>query len=343
MYQFFNFLSGGAGQTTSPWTVVSASDGSSITSTGTNITNASDLIWSTTAASAAHSWFLMQNTIMRSGSIVSSSTDPDASIYLLVDCEYNASNSEAYARIAWDWNEYDCSAATTASAPSPHSDNTEYHYRSNQGDQRFMYDYHASYPTYFHGTMDSTGSFYAYSANAQYVGAYANYPFMACIVRLETPRTIAVDSFPVVAKFQYDVSVKGPMDKSSIYNDYWKDGDPSPTQYAEFGWSMWWSDGSRLTYAGRPGWTVSYANYMILGDTMDYQGSDIDGTYPMLPVFCMTTHTNKLAVRGRVPDFFQAPGYTNINGATVPFSGTPTHCVVGDYFLPVTASLLPGV
>ena len=58
MYNLYTFISGGAGQTTSPWLIMSASNASSVT---TAWTGSGDVTWNRTGS--AHSWFVARNDV----------------------------------------------------------------------------------------------------------------------------------------------------------------------------------------------------------------------------------------------------------------------------------------
>jgi hypothetical protein len=96
-----------------------------------------------------------------------------------------------------------------------------------------------------------------------------------------------------------------------------------------------------LAYATIDGLSVSPA-----GDTPS-TGEALDGTFPLLPAFIYNTNATPSTsiVRGRIPDIF--PGSCidstfGFGGLTTPATGTPEYCVVGDWWLPFSASLLPG-
>lgn len=345
MWQYFNFLSGGAGQATSPWTVVSASNGSTLTGNGSNITGASSFIWRLESQTTfSYSWFLMKNSTMRSGSLLGS----PGNVFMMVECLYGSGNDQTYAIFSWDINEYDATPGNITASCGANAAGTEYRYITDEEDQKFVYDYNVSYPTYFHGTMDETGSFVALSARGGYTG-YTNYPFTATMLRCETPRTILVDGFPIITRFQYEpdsAEDTGPWAATSFAYDYWR-WHRGAGSTNERGWSMYWSDATadNGTTWGRgfnPTLSYAFSGKGSVVTSIGASGDDLDGTYPMMPMFCGTWENVHKSIRGRIPDIFTAPGEANVAGTTVPFSGTPTHCVVGDVFLPFTASLLPG-
>ena len=113
---------------------------------------------------------------------------------------------------------------------------------------------------------------------------------------------------------------------------------------------MWWpngTDGISTTYVmgmiAQPNSTSAqpWGNY-----GQRNEGASIDSKFPLISTYIWTndglSSRYQQAVRGRLPDVFIASDYSNLLGMTTPAAGTPTHSVIGAYWFPATASILPG-
>ena len=164
MFNLFTMLSGGNGNSDAKWEIVSASDGSTVAAGGTNITTATDFVFNNPGA--AHSWFVARKAMLP--------TTASASryIYFTADCE-NTNKYQAY--FAFDY-ETPSSAGTTTNrpthaGPNPYAKDTQQFIPSTTD---------AGNPTYFHGIIDTTGSFYVFTSRNE-SGKY-NAPFATWIV-----------------------------------------------------------------------------------------------------------------------------------------------------------------
>jgi hypothetical protein len=233
-------------------------------------------------------------------------------------------------------------------------------------DQRKLYReaYDAGNQAYWHGTIDTTGSFYTVSSQAG--GSVYPYQCTICCARIETARTGTVDPFPVFLKVGYDNNTgrHGPWgqgkngqdtttyNNTACYGQYAYNSTPSPAWTQNGGQAVWSTDGTPIQSSNNNGRNIGFLKYTTMG-TYRNPGSDtpiageqVDGTYPLLPSFLYEDFGGASSVvRGRLPDVFQAAWLENNNGLgglVTPATGTPEYCVVGDYWLPFSASLLPG-
>ena len=363
MYNLYTFLSGGAGQTTSPWLIISASNASSVT---TEWTGSGDVTFN--QHGSPHSWFVCKNNNIFPGSEV---------LYLTVACSSTSSAGNGVDFwMSFDHNEPNFTSSTTSVAPLTNSAGQAFHTQyKNPGDtnafQRFRYPYSATSPTtYFHGTMDeTTGSFVVFTGQSH--SSLYGFPFSMAALRMETPRTSSLDPYPVLVKScwnpQRTTQFHGPwtmtnQNASNTGNRWARYNNADPANVSSLqgmtGQGMWWVDGSRQTPSPNANNTTNPAFYsccLSIGvstydalNEIDSLGDDVDGTYPAIPMFISNSDNgvSKTSIRGRFPDIKGGPWADNLagglGGATVPQTGTPTSCIVGDVFFPVTASLLPG-
>ena len=334
---FFTFLSGGAdsraGNTLAAWEIISSSNGVSTAGNGGNWSSPSDVVFNN--AGSAHSWFVARKNILPI-----STANPDGYIWLTVDCE-NADN--AYSWFGFQREEPDYSADTVNNRPVETA--TTY-----ERDIHYRYVYDAGQVSFFNGIMDETGSFVVWSSR-NYAGLF-NYPFSLACIRLETPRSGEVDPYPLFMKASYSTSQTnpphGPWDTT---NGYYATANYGAYNYANWNTygaqAMWDELGAMEPTNGHNTNILTYgAGYD--GDrgpqfNMDSEGSDIDGTYPRLPCFVCNNYGNSTTeVRGRLPDITTSV-QGNLSGLVTPQTGSITACMMGDFFFPATASMLPGV
>lgn len=335
MFQFYTFLSGGADDTghAGAWEIVSASNGSSVVNAWTG---SGDVVFDDDPA--AHSWF-----VARSSTIlpVTGAGGPRY-LYLTVDCQ---NSDPTLALFRFDYNIPQFPGTTTA-APAENVANQAYE----KNDFSYRYEYDAGNVSYFHGIMNETGSFVIWSAR-NYAGQQ-NYPSSLCALRLETPRKSDVDPYPVWLRASYSTSLTNPN------HGTWDctDGTYALVSLGSQGYERWPNAGGNAMWDENGSADITYGLYSTVltystpGGAnkgpqfdMDSEGSDIDGTYPRLPVFVCNNYDNSnTEVRGRVPDITTSV-YGSLTGLVTPQTGTITACQVGDFFFPATASLLPGV
>ena len=344
MYEFYNLLSGGVGNDDAKWEILSASDGSSVGGGGL-ITGSGDMNW---AGSGAHTWWVCRKNMLP----VTASTT--RYIYLTVDLE-DSDDSKAY--FSFDYDAPDFSGQSTSARPAETANN----YEKDGHTYREAYD--AGNQAYFHGTIDTTGSFYVISSQA----GGSVYPYQGTIscARIETARTGTVDPFPVFLKVGYDnaTSRHGPWGagkngsfststNNTIPADGYHSSTPSPHWTQKGGQAVWSTSGTPIRSSTDNGRNAGFLKYSTLGSNQDpggdtpVAGEQVDGTFPLLPAFIYEGLAGATSVvRGRLPDVFPAAYVENNNGLgglVTPATGTPEYCVVGDYWLPFSASLLPG-
>lgn len=338
MFNLFTMLSGGNGNPEAKWEILSASDGSTVAEGGTNITSPSDFSWAN--AGSAHSWFVAR----KSGSLLPDSGSGDRYIYFGADCE----NTYGYqACFTWDY-EIPSTAGTTLNRP----DESAMCYQKDA--QWFMPNvYDAGNPIYFHGIIDTTGSFHVITSQS---GLNYVYPFAMSTARFETPRAITVDPFPVYMKIGYldHASYRGPWDL-----DYYRG---TSTQ--------WYNTTPNTPTAGT--WVNSpvdgfYGAGMAQRDTNDYcmllcpygnssydwnsyygfktRGDSLDASWPLMSQYVQDVwHSNEFnSIRGRLPDIHPSGQYYSYGGAVMPGTGSVQFCWIGDIWMPATGSMLPGV
>ena len=365
MFNLYTFLSGGAGQATSPWTIISASNATSVT---TSWTGPSDVTFN--RSGSAHSWFVARNDNIL--------PRPGDSLYLTIACVNTASAGDGTDFwMSFDYNSPVFASGNingpplTASAESAYS--TQYKGPGEQFD-RFRYPYAGtSNPTYFHGLMDETTGSFVVITGQPHTSRYP-YPYSMAAIRLETPRSSSVDRYPVLMKNCYNDH------GATIYHGGWGNYNLSTTTVSYNRWArynnvdptdatyepyvshhaMWWSDGSRQTVSPNDANTTTPSYVTLVASSaasaptpnagflydIDHIGDDMDGSYPSLPLFVANHGSGRFSIRGRLPDINAAPeggSGPGLGGAVTPASGTPSACIVGDCFMPVTASLLPGV
>ena len=251
----------------------------------------------------------------------------------------------------------DFSSATKDTAPSPTG---EYYQKA---DYVIRPDgYSEGNKTYFHLTIDTTGSFYCVTSQAK--TSDNNYGYAMGVIRVETPRSASFDPFPVYIKQGQDWAGaygKGPWtfytnsDSNKTRFDYsyggssamWMVNANDPIGDASVAYyNMWMSPSawSGISYYGPWGDNAYYGAYM-------YSGAPADSAWEFAPVFVFSyggTTAGDSMLRGRLPDL-HVHSIENIEasapilgGSVVPATGTPTHCSVCGTWLPFTASLLPG-
>jgi hypothetical protein len=375
MLRLYNFLSGGASPDMSggmgsigKWTVCSASNSTVLganpqgaySSGGNSILSKSDgFVWSNTGA---HSWFVMKKDILP----VTASTT--RYVYLTVACN-TADDNQAY--FSFDHQLPNFSGQSTSARPLS---GTQAYGQFSQ----YRTDYDASNPTYFHGTIDTTGSFHVVGAQQRATNG-PSYQFALSCARVETPHAAEVETCPVFLKC-------GWVGDSTTMHGPWGGGDDqnwgyannctgySSYQYSAQCWdqpggqAMWDSTGSAGPGGGGPAVDGFYAGFLqyVGGWQVSNQspicdnwrtGDQLSNSYILLPSFLATNRyanasTTPTDVRGRLPDVFGCMGSVRLDcslgegyglgGLTIPKTGDIEYCVAGDYFLPFSASLLPG-
>jgi hypothetical protein len=354
MYEFYTFLSGGAGNSTAAWEILSASNASSVGGPGT-ITGTGSITWN---SSGAHTWWVCRKNILP----VTASTT--RYIYLTVDLE-DSDDTKAY--FSFDYDAPNFSGQSTSTRPAETA-------RAYEKDgQSYRYEYDASNQAYFHGCIDTTGSFHAFSAQKN--GTLASpYPFSISCMRLESPREPEVDPFPVLLRVVYS---RGSNGSTSTYNHgCWSLGDnagdtynninagsgfnewnDSNQNYGIGGFAMWWVDGVYDADGQNVGLMMPAPDPGI-GNSPFYDspasGDIIDGSYPLLPTFVghyFGSNNVYNSYRGRIPDVFytagsvrmagQTTGY-GLGGLSIPLTGTIEYSCIADMFFPFSASIQPG-
>jgi hypothetical protein len=341
MYEFYTFLSGGADPSYDPagaaiaaWEIISASNGSSVVPGNVGWTGPSDV----TFAVGDHSWFVARKNILPI-----STANPDGYVWLTVDCE-NA--DDEYAEFLFQHTEPNFAQA------SPVANRPVEALQSYQKGTQYRHPYDAGQVSFFNGIMDQTGSFVVWSSR-NFAGQQ-NYPFSMACIRLETPRIGEVDPYPLFMKCAWSTSANDPN------NGVWDASDLqfSTTNYGNQGtqlsrWDksgaqgMWDENGTANTSTGNDTMILFYScvGAATRGPqfNMDSEGSDIDGTYPRLPCFIANNHDNSTTeVRGRFPDITTSVN-GELSGLVTPQTGSITACMMGNFFFPATASMLPGV
>ena len=244
MYELYSFLSGGAGNATAAWEILSASNATSVGGPGT-ITGSGDMNWN---GAGPHTWWVCRKNILP----VTASTT--RYIYLTVDLE-DADDSKAY--FSFDYTAPDFSGQTTSVRPAETANAYEL------DGQPYRYAYDAGNQAYFHGTIDTTGSFYAFGAQKDGTD-FASYNFGISCTRLETPRTPEVDPFPVLLRCNYSNGYNSTFGYRN--HGCWSLGDNNVSSYNNIcaasgynewndnannsnigGFAMWWVDGAHAT------------------------------------------------------------------------------------------------
>jgi hypothetical protein len=342
MYNFFTMLSGGNGNSTAKWEIISASNGSTVAAGGTNITGAGNFIWNT--AGNAHSWFTA-----RKDTLLPQTGSGGRYIYITVDCE-DSNPYKAY--FAFD-HEINTSAGSTTNRPTVAG--TEY---AKDGQQFLDNSYDAGLPHYFHGIIDTTGSFHAFYSKS---GLSYEYPFAISCARLETPRTGTVDPYPVLVKLGYynNSSYQGPwdLDNMSSYNivGCWNNSTPGTYGASQAMWEVGSGIGNAEGMAGRAANDYTMTTYNIsTGTTYTYWGNNgwkasgdsIDASWGLTPIYFydnfVSQNPDYVTLKGRLPDVHFASNYWDYGGSVMPGTGTVQYCWVGQCWFPATASLLPG-
>jgi hypothetical protein len=342
MYNFFTMLSGGNGNSTSKWEIISASNSTSVAAGGTNITGAGNFIWNT--AGSAHSWFTA-----RKDTLLPQTGSGGRYVYITVDCE-DADPYKAY--FAFD-HEINTSAGSTTARPTLYG--TEY---AKDGQQFMDNTYNAGLPHYFHGIIDTTGSFHAFYSKS---GLSYEYPFAISCARLETPRTGTLDPYPVFLKLGYynNASYQGPwdMDNMGAHNivGAWNSATPGTYGTTQATWNIGNAIGNAEGMAGRASNDYTLVNTVLQYGTSNTvygisgwraRGDSVDASWPLMPMYFVENHQDPapdfVTVKGRLPDVHFASNYWDWGGSVMPGTGSVQYCWVGQCFFPATASLLPG-
>ena len=353
MYELYSFLSGGAGNATAAWEILSASNATSVGGPGT-ITGSGDMNWN---GAGPHTWWVCRKNILP----VTASTT--RYIYLTVDLS-GTDDSKAY--FSFDYEAPDFSGQSTSARPAETANAYE------KDGQTYRYAYDAANQAYFHGTIDTTGSFYAFGAQKNATTA-APYNFGISCTRLETPRAPEVDPFPVLLRCAY---AEGKFSTSYYNHGCWSLGNNASDSrnnilagsgYNEWndnaastgigGFAMWYVDGGRATNGQGVGLMMISPDPGV-GSSPIYDmpvgGDYIDGTYPLLPTYVghyLGSDNVQNSFRGRIPDVFFAAGSVRLSAATgvwglgglsIPATGTIEYSVASDVFFPFSASLQPG-
>ena len=338
MFEFYNFLSGGVG-TVGKWEILSASAGSGSVGGGSLLSSSHQFNWSATN----RTWWVCRKDILPVTASVA------RYIYLTVDLN-QADDKDAY--WIFDYEAPNFTGKATNSRPAETANAYEI-------TKQYRLPYDAANDTYFHGTIDLTGSFV--TVTSQNNVSYANYQSSIACCRIETPRAPEIDPFPIFLKVAYADSTN--YQGAWTYGEGGAVGNASTTIAAGLGtgytnYAKWSGVGGQAVWsvAGIPdnsyGRNCSFMHYCGAAVTansvfldLTRGGSVIDGTFPLLAGYIWEANYGSTSVvRGRVPDFHPGSGEGNdgFSGMTTPATGTPTHCVVGSWWLPFTASLLPG-
>tara|TARA_R110000851_G_C13027370_1_gene560766 strand:+ start:279 stop:1397 length:1119 start_codon:yes stop_codon:yes gene_type:complete len=341
MYNLFTMLSGGNGNSTSKWEIISASNSTAVAAGGTNITGAGNFIWS---SSGAHSWFTA-----RKDTLLPQTGSGGRYVYMTVDCE-DTNPYKAY--FAFD-HEINTSAGSTTARPTVAG--TEY---AKDAQQFLDNTYDAGLPHYFHGIIDTTGSFHAFYSKS---GLSYEYPFAISCARLETPRTGTVDPYPVMLKLGYynHASYQGPWDMDNMGNfslaGAWNTATPGTYGTSQAMWEVGSGIGAAEGMAGRAAndYTMATCN-ISTGTVYTYWGSSgwkasgdsIDASWGLTPIYFYDNFVSQIpdyvTLKGRLPDVHFASNYWDYGGSVMPGTGTIQYCWVGQCWFPATASLLPG-
>ena len=346
LFQFYTMLSGSGndgtisgswGTATSPWQVISASNGTTMATKWNDYTDASS---SATAHMSARSWVIFKNDIMG---------HPTGSLWFMLD---NISAGANDLSIHMSFAHVDPTFGSVAVDQEPTFASTTYLTLAGTPggtDIQTRPAYDASNPTYFHGTMDTTGSFIAITGQNQNNATSYNYPHATMIMQLETPRSSSVDPYPYLIKSSYKNTTNGPLGQVGICghttHNSWDN--------ALGGQAMWWKNGEADTDDGFfstfmvPGSnaSVSYPNTVNFASAISQGLDDLDGTSPMLPTFIMTWVADYYSVRGRLPDVLCGWGGQDaygMEGMATPATGTPEYAFLGNFWLPFTGTLQPG-
>jgi len=344
MWNFFQFLSGGAGSATAAWEIVSASNASSVGGHGT-ITGPSSFTWN---GSGAHSWFVFKKDMLPT------TGSTERYIYLTVDL--NQAN-DGNAHWVFDYETPNFSGQNTSTRPAETS-------RAYENTVPFRYEYSASAPTYFHGCIDTTGSFHVFTTQDAGVSNPPN-PYAISCARLETPRAGEVDPFPIFLKLSYGANVSS--------HGAWTMGDGGGTTYNNItantsysnwngattntkgGCAMWYYTGTQYADGGDSGWWTPSGNGLTVNPWLDTAatGDPHDGSYPLIAMYMgMNFGNTQTNIRGRLPDVFCVQGSGLLDGSTgagygvgglsVPQTGDIEYSCIGDFFFPFSASIEPG-
>tara|TARA_R110000824_G_scaffold8730_1_gene39477 strand:- start:609 stop:1739 length:1131 start_codon:yes stop_codon:yes gene_type:complete len=331
-------ISGSWGTATSPWTVISASNGTAVATTWDDYTDASS---SATSGGSARSWVLFENSTMG---------HPTGSLWFCVDnVSAGANNLSVHMTFGHEIPTNFGSVSTTV-APAF----TSNAYQTMAGapgskDVQVRPAYDAANPTYFHGTMNTTGSFIIVTGQNQNSATKYNYPHSTMITQLETPRSSSVDPYPYLIKSTWKNTTNGP------YGHYSSVGNSTYTHWDDVlgGHAMWWKtgaigasgDGFTPTFMAPGGSSTTIATPWYFSSPISQNLDYLDGTSPMLPTFVINWVVSYYSVRGRIADVMCGWGGGDaygMEGMATPATGTPEYAFLGNYWLPFTGTLQPG-
>ena len=338
LYHLFLMISGGNGNSDAAWTIVSSSDGALAASNASRITSPTSFLQNGQGSGSEFGWFMAKKT---NGPI------PAGDMYFGVGLDQ--ADSALQATFFFD-REEPMNNGTTVALPTSNGN------RFSQTGIQFCYGYNASFPTYFNGMINTTGSFWALSSRLN--GGYCPTTFVLAAQRLETPRSSSVDPYPVWMKCAYENE-----NQDTGYYGAWKFSGPLAIGNTSDGLNCDWATaggtGQAMWRVGGSATTSDDINLMLYGtaetapnaDTyapgwINYRGSDIDGTWPLLPCFVGTGDGACKNIRGRIPDLHQSwwalgTGPT-MEGGVIPQVGTPAKSCIACWWLPSSASFLPG-
>lgn len=335
VYNLFHMLSGGNGSTDAAWEIVSASNSSTVAAGGTNITGAGDFIWN---SGGAHSWFTARKEMLPStGSLT-------RYVYFTMDCS-TANNYDIYFNFD---HEEPSSAGSTSARPSE----STYAYEKNNH-QIIPNNYDAGVPHYFHGIIDTSGSWHMVGAKS---GNGNGYPFYLACSHIETPKTGTVDPYPVWMAGGYSVSNDGPTYYANLYSTsyaFWNADTESRLSQA-----VWATYGPKNMEGTRGSDYNSYTSLamvdagvstvsLLTSTGFGAVGDFVDNSWPLLPVYVRANWQTAARLyrvwKGRLPDVHAGPQYDhNYSGAVIPGTGSVQYNLVGALWFPATASWLPG-
>lgn len=338
IYNLFQTLATGNGNSDAAWTIERSSNGDSAGAGAGQILNSGDFKWNT--AGNAHSWFLAS----KEGLLPNSGSGDPVKLYFMVDCE-GADVGKCW--FGWGYAAPSDDGSTTARPAEVSS-----WFEKDAGS--FMVGYDAGFPTYFNSSIDTTGSFIVIGSRNQ--TSNNNYQFWLMTQRLETPRTHAVDPYPVYMRCAWmsnDANQGTGRDGAGPFSwDIWNANHYSFWYDTESCVGMWWVNGVHDQANYGPNTVMltpmPYAGYTYYNPWYKFYtaGSTIDATYPLLDEYMFFSEYNSAAmasIRGRVCDIHMANAYYNMDGSTLSGSdGNIFKSQVGCLWFPATASLLPG-
>ena len=334
MYNLWTTISGGNGNATAAWDIVSCSNGTTAAAGGGLISSATDFVWS---SGTGFSWFIAK----KDGLI------PTGSLYMMIGC--NKASDLDY-NLYFDYN-VPQSDGDENTLPTANAAGTAFNNTVALSNDQFILGYNAGLKTYFSSIIDTTGSFYAFSSRFNATGVKNQFGLAA--VRLETPRSSSVDPYPVFLKNGYwnTGTGKGVAQQGPWSFDYTSNNAVSSWNVAKTGQAMWRADGTDYS-------TDDIMLQVPLGDPGGYNtnpfidfdngaGSSLDGTWPLYPTYVYHTAGGAIpyAVRGRLPDISPASwnAVTSIEGAVTPaVAPNGEKSVISHWWFPATGSILPG-